>query len=83
MTYNPIGAFIPALTDREEVVRQYGRRLLGMDDGADVPAFLTELLSDESDRIRLAAAVALGKLGDPAATEVLVDTLDGVDNPTD
>ena len=81
MTEQPIEQFIPALVQRDAAVRKYAARLLGIEE-ENVPSFLLEALSSERERIRSAAALALGELGDVGAVPRLVEALDDADDAT-
>ncbi len=69
-------AILPLLRDREEFVRQQASYALG---GTrvrmNVPALINVLSQDKSAGVRGAAAVALGEIGDEAATIPLTQVL--------
>src|ERR1041384_7488451 len=72
---------LPLLADAEPEVRAQSAKVLG--DCREVKAFerLVVALKDESPRVRLFAAMALGKLGRKEAVAPLLEMLRGNDDP--
>lgn len=69
-------AILPLLRDREEFVRQQAAYALGETRiRMNVPALINVLSQDKSAGVRGAAAVALGEIGDEAATIPLTQVL--------
>ena len=62
-TDNNDAEFMLSMVHRDETVREYARRLLGIAGEEEVPAFLAGLLASGTPDQRQAAAQALGELG--------------------
>lgn len=70
----PLEKCLEALRSSDESIRAAAvSALLGM--GKEAVGYLIEALSDRHYGVRIAAAEALGEIGDPAAVEALVRTL--------
>jgi hypothetical protein len=74
-----MGGLVGLLEDRDPVVRLHVAKAMGALRAAEASDFLVLMLKDEHPRIRIAAAAALERVGDPRAFPKIVELLDEID----
>ena len=75
-----MGGLVGLLEDRDPVVRLHVAKAMGALRAPEANDFLVLLLKDDHVRIRIAAASALERIGDPRAFPKVVELLDAVDD---
>lgn len=77
--FDPTADWIGLLADPSAVVRAQAARALGLRRIRPAARFLERVLADSDPTVRLHAAVALGRIGEPASSAALFASLDEPD----